>query len=56
MIPPHVAFTVPLDARITYPMALTASSSNPSEAKQFMAYVMSPPGQAILAKFGFGKP
>jgi molybdate transport system substrate-binding protein len=51
-----LAFSVPLDVRITYPIALMAASTNPTEAKQFMEFVMSPTGQAILAKFGFSKP
>jgi molybdate transport system substrate-binding protein len=50
------AFTVPLDVRISYPMSLMAASANPKEAKQFMAFVLSPAGQVTLAKFGFGKP
>ncbi|MFL6658677.1 MAG: molybdate ABC transporter substrate-binding protein [Massilia sp.] len=51
-----LAYTVPLDVRITYPISLTAASTNPEEAKQFIAFVLSPAGQAILAKFGFSKP
>ncbi len=51
-----LAFAVPLDVRITYPIALMAASTNPTEAKQFMEFVMSPTGQAILAKFGFSRP
>lgn len=50
------AFAVPLDAPIRYPIAPTAASSNPAEAKQFIDFVLSPAGQAVLAKFGFSKP
>ncbi len=51
-----LAFSVPVNERITYPIALMAASTNPTEAKQFLEFVMSPTGQGILAKFGFSKP
>lgn len=51
-----LAFVVPLAERIRYPIALTTASTNPSEGKAFIEFVRSPTGQAILAKFGFGKP
>jgi molybdate transport system substrate-binding protein len=51
-----VAFDVPLDVVIGYPIARTAAATNPAEAKGFVDYVLSPAGQAILAKYGFQKP
>jgi molybdate transport system substrate-binding protein len=51
-----VAFEVPLDIAIRYPIARTAASTNAAEADRFIGYVMSPAGQAVLAKFGFRKP
>jgi molybdate transport system substrate-binding protein len=51
-----VAFEVPLDIAITYPIARTAASANAAEADRFIGYVLSPAGQAVLAKFGFRKP
>ena len=51
-----VAFEVPLDVAIRYPIAPTIVSTKAFEAKRFIAYVMSPAGQAILAKYGFRKP
>ena len=51
-----VAFNVPLDVAISYPIAKTLSSANAEEAKRFVAFVLSPAGQAILAKYGFLKP
>jgi molybdate transport system substrate-binding protein len=57
-----VAFEVPLDAAISYPIARTnpgtgtGSSANAGEAQRFIDYVQSPAGQAILAKYGFRKP
>jgi molybdate transport system substrate-binding protein len=51
-----VAFEVPLDVAISYPIARTAASANAAEAERFIGYVLSPQGQAVLAKFGFRKP
>ncbi|TMS56579.1 molybdate ABC transporter substrate-binding protein [Imbroritus primus] len=51
-----VAFTVPLKAVISYPIARTASSANAQEAARFIDYVMSADGQAVLARYGFLKP
>ncbi len=39
-----------------YPIAALKSSANPDVATAFIAYVVSPKGQAILAKYGFAKP
>lgn len=52
----RVAFEVPLDAAIRYPIAVTRASTNGDEARRFVGYVLSPPGQAILGKYGFRKP
>lgn len=49
------AFAVPLDRAILYPIAHTAASGNAAEAAAFIAYVRSPAGQAILARYGFLK-
>ena len=49
------AFAVPLDRAILYPIARTAASGNAAEAAAFIAYVRSPAGQAILARYGFLK-
>lgn len=49
-------FDVPLDVAILYPIARTAASGNAAEADAFIAYVRSPAGQAILARYGFLKP
>jgi molybdate transport system substrate-binding protein len=51
-----VAFEVPLDVPISYPIAATAGSANRAQAARFVGYVMSPAGQAVLARFGFRKP
>jgi molybdate transport system substrate-binding protein len=51
-----VAFEVPLDVAIAYPITRTAASASAAEARGFIDYVLSPAGQAILAKYGFLKP
>jgi molybdate transport system substrate-binding protein len=40
----------------TYPIAMLANSRAPAAAAQFVEYVRSPAGQAVLAQFGFGAP
>lgn len=51
-----VAFEVPLEMAIRYPIARTAAGGNAVEAERFVRYVLSPAGQAVLLKFGFRKP
>lgn len=51
-----VAFKVPLDIAINYPIARTNGSANAEEAKRFVDFVLSPAGQAILGQHGFLKP
>jgi molybdate transport system substrate-binding protein len=51
-----VAVHVPTTTPVTYPIALVAGSKQESQAASFMAYVLSPAGQDILAKYGFLKP
>jgi molybdate transport system substrate-binding protein len=51
-----VAFEVPLDVAIDYPIARASASTDGAEARRFIDYVLSPAGQAVLAKYGFQKP
>lgn len=51
-----VAFDVPLDSAIRYPIARLAGSPNAEQAQRFIAYLMSADGQAILARHGFLEP
>jgi molybdate transport system substrate-binding protein len=51
-----VAFEVPLDIAISYPVARTAASADPLEARRFVDFVLSPAGQAVLAQYGFRRP
>jgi len=38
---------------VTYPIAVTALSAAPEEARRFLDYVLSPAGQETLARYGF---
>ena len=42
------------NATASYPIAVTKESRNPAAAAAWIAYVLSPEGQAILQRFGFG--
>jgi molybdate transport system substrate-binding protein len=52
----RIAFVVPTDTPVLYPIAPVVSAPNPIGAQKFIAYVQSPAGQAVLTKYGFGKP
>lgn len=51
-----VAFTVPTETPITYPVAVVAGSAQAQAAQQFLDFVTSPEAQAVLARHGFLKP
>ncbi|TFW10763.1 molybdate ABC transporter substrate-binding protein [Massilia arenosa] len=51
----RTAFEVPLHEPVTYPIAPLAASAS-TEARAFVAYVLSAPAQAILARYGFAQP
>ena len=51
-----VAVTVPTETPIRYPLALIAGGPNPVAARAFVDYLLSPAGQAVLARYGFQKP
>lgn len=48
--------SVPTPVAITYPIAVTVGGRQAAEGKRFIDHVMSPAGQAVLSKHGFGKP
>ncbi len=52
----RVAATVPTGTPILYPIASVAGGPNPVDAAKFAAFVATPAAQAVLARFGFGKP
>jgi molybdate transport system substrate-binding protein len=51
-----VAFPVPTKTPILYPAAPVVSSANAALALRFVDYLGSAPAQAVLARYGFGKP
>ena len=52
----NIVQTVAGHAPVTYPVAVVAESRNKAGARAFVAFLSSAEAQAILAKFGFGKP
>ncbi len=48
-----VAMTVPTPVPITYPIAVVKDSHRTAAAMRFIEFVLSPAGQAALAKYGF---
>jgi molybdate transport system substrate-binding protein len=51
-----VAFTVPTPAPILYPVAPLAASPNAELGKKFVDFLNEAAAQAVLAKYGFGRP
>lgn len=51
-----IALTVPTPKPVLYPAAPLAASPNAEGAKRFVDFLLTPPAQAVLAKYGFGKP
>jgi molybdate transport system substrate-binding protein len=41
---------------VRYPIAVIANAPQPQLARRFVAFAAAGPGQAILARYGFGKP
>jgi molybdate transport system substrate-binding protein len=51
-----VAFTVPIETPVRYPIAVVAASAHVAEAQTFAAYVLAPAAQATLRRHGFAPP
>ncbi|GAA0740714.1 molybdate ABC transporter substrate-binding protein [Ideonella azotifigens] len=51
-----VVLTVPTETAISYPIAVIEGSANADAARKWLAHVLSPAGQAVLARHGFQKP
>jgi len=51
-----VALTVPTTTPILYPVAPIAASPNAALALRFVEFLGAAPAQAVLARYGFGKP
>ncbi len=52
----RVAFEVATPQPVLYPMAVVRRSKNPKLAREFVDWVCSPTGQAVLQTFGFARP
>jgi molybdate transport system substrate-binding protein len=52
----RVIVTVPTETPVSYPIAVIAAGPQASAGRKFVDYVLTPAGQAILAKYGFGRP
>ena len=50
----RVALTVPTTTPVRYPLAVIAASTQKSAARDFVQFVLSAPGQTVLAHYGFG--
>lgn len=48
-----VAFTIPLDTPVNYPIALVGEADNKPAASRFLDLVLSPTGQSLLMRYGF---
>jgi molybdate transport system substrate-binding protein len=48
--------TIPTGTPVSYPIAVIAAGPQAAAGHRFADYVMTPPAQAILAKYGFGRP
>ena len=51
-----VALTVPTETPVLYLIAAIRTAPNAAGAGRFLAYVQAPAGQAVLARYGFGRP
>jgi molybdate transport system substrate-binding protein len=51
-----ILLTVPTQPVVTYPIARVAASTNPDAGSRFIAFILSEPAQAVLARYGFTKP
>ncbi len=49
-------FSIPTETPIAYPIAVVNGGPATEGGRQFVAFVLSPAGQAVLAKYGFQKP
>ena len=52
----QIAMTVPTATPVRYPIAVTSKSQHADVAKDFVAFVVSPDGEAVLKKYGFSAP
>jgi molybdate transport system substrate-binding protein len=51
-----IAFTVPTPRPVRYPVATLAAAPHAADGQKFVDFLFTPPAQAVLAAYGFGKP
>lgn len=52
----NIVEEIPAEKPVSYPAGVLAASKNKPEAAAFVAFLLSPEGNAVLAKYGFKKP
>jgi molybdate transport system substrate-binding protein len=52
----RVVATIPTETAITYPVAAVNASPNPDAARKWLAFLLTPAAQAVLARHGFRNP
>lgn len=52
----EIAYTVPVNESISYPIAVINASENKEEAQEFVDFITGTRGQEILAEYGFKAP
>jgi molybdate transport system substrate-binding protein len=52
----QVAMTVPTATPVRYPIAVTNKSQHADLARDFVTFIVSPDGEAVLKKYGFSAP
>ena len=51
-----IALMVPTPSPVLYPIAPVSASAHTDAAQKFVSFILSAPAQAVLGKYGFGKP
>lgn len=52
----NIALTAEGHTPVSYPVVVVSESRNKALAKDFIAFLSTPPAQEVLVKYGFGKP
>jgi molybdate transport system substrate-binding protein len=52
----RVVTTVPTETPVSYPVALIAAGPQAANGRKFVDFLMAPAAQAVLARYGFGRP
>ena len=51
-----IVATIPTETPVSYPIAVIAAGPQAAAGRRFAEFVQAPAGQAILARYGFGRP